>query len=52
MRQQLIDVPRSLRREPPEYILEISIWVVPIDTRRFDQARDCPRPLAAAQRPS
>lgn len=51
MRQQLLDLAGPLRRQPRQHILEISIWIMPIDARRLDQAYDRCRPLAAAQRP-
>jgi len=52
MRKQLLDLTGSLRRQPRQNIFEISIRIMPIDARGLDQAHDCSRPLAAAQRPS
>lgn len=40
MRQQLLDLAGSLRRQLREHILEISVRVLPIDARRLDQAHD------------
>lgn len=52
MRQQLLDLAGPLRRQPRQYILEISIRIMLIDARRLDQAHDRRRrALAAAQRP-
>ncbi len=48
MRQQSLDLACSLRRQPRQYILEISIRIMPVDARRLDQAHDRRRPLAAA----
>lgn len=50
MRKQLLDLTGLLRRQPRQHILEISIRVMPVETRRLDQARDRCRRLAAAQR--
>lgn len=52
MRQQLLDLAGSLRRQPRQHILEISIGIMPVDARLLDQAHDRRRSFAAAQRPS
>ena len=51
MQQQLVDFTRPLCRQPRENILEISIRIMPIHTRRLDQTHDRRRPFTAAKRP-
>lgn len=49
MRKQLSDLASSLRRQAHQHILEVSIRIMPIDTRRLDQAHDRRRPLLLGQ---
>lgn len=51
MRQQLADLPRSLRRQPHHHIFEISIMGHANHARRLDQAHDRP-PIYRLQRRS
>jgi hypothetical protein len=51
MRQQSLYFVGSLRRQPREHVLEISIRVMPIEARRLDQTHEGRRPFPAAQRP-
>lgn len=44
------DVARPLRRQAREQVIQISIWIIPIQSRRLNQTRDRRRPFATAQR--
>ena len=51
MGQQLTDVAYSLCQQSRQHILEIGIWIVPIQSRRLDQTHDRRCSFAAAKRP-
>lgn len=51
MRKQISDLTGPLRGQPRQHIFEIGIRIMPIHTRRLDQAHDCSRPFTTAQRP-
>jgi hypothetical protein len=49
MWQQLSDLTRPLRRQTRENVFQVSIWVMPVELRRLDQAPQRRRAFAAAQ---
>ena len=49
MRQQFLNSAGLVRGQPGEYILMVGIRVVPVHTRRLDQAHDGGGPLTRAQ---
>ena len=50
MRQQLPDPTLRLSRQAGENVLQVGEGLMPVETRRLDQAHDRRRPLAGAQR--
>ena len=50
MRQQLIDQTRPLRGQTREHVLQISIYIMSIQSRRLDHNHDRRRRFSAAQR--
>lgn len=52
MRQQLVNLACSLRRQPRQHILEISIRIMPVDARRLDQTHDRPARLPLRSDPA
>ena len=50
MRQQLLNFTRPLRRQAREDVLQISIRIMPIQSRRLDEAHDGCRPFSTSQR--
>lgn len=51
MRQQISNLTGPLRGQAHQHILEIGIRIMSIHACRLDQAHDCSRPFATAQRP-
>lgn len=48
MWQQLINLSRPLRRQACKNVLQLSIWIMPIEPRRLDQTHDRRRSFAVA----
>ncbi len=48
MRKQLNNLTRPLCRQAGDDILQVRIWIMPIEPCRLDQTHDCSRTFTAA----
>lgn len=49
MRQQLVDATGGVRRQAIQHVLEVGVWVMPVDACRVQQTHDGGRSLARPQ---